>query len=211
VAPAAGNGYDIRMWKFTGPGKGRLFAVSALGAGLFASTYCAGQTPEQAQQWEAQRAQTQIEEKAKAERLQREREARRADPMSWVRTLNPMPAGGWEFRAVANDGSWAVYSTTHQLKRSHKQVTVWLRQEYAEPQTGNAGHYLSLVQKIEYDCDKERDRTLLVVYYAENNIQGGEQTEESDAKTAPWSAIVPGSRDEFNFSWACNVAQSGSH
>jgi hypothetical protein len=156
-------------------------------------------------------SQTQLEDKAKAERLQREREARRADPMSWVHTLNPMPAGGWEFRAVANDGSWAVFSTTHQLKRSHKLVTVWLRQEYAEPQTGGNGRYLSLVQKIQYDCEKERDRPLLVVYYTENNIQGGEQTEESDEKQAPWNAIVPGTRDEFNYAWACNAAQTGAH
>jgi hypothetical protein len=211
VAPFTGNGYDRWMHKFTGRRIGHALVVSALGTGFLAGTYCAAQTPEQTQQWEVQRAQTQLQEKAKAERLQREREARRADPMAWVRTLNPMPAGGWEFRAVANDGSWAVFSTTHQLKRSHKLVTVWLRQEYAEPQTGNNGRYLSLVQKIQYDCEKERDRPLLVVYYSENNIQGGEQTEESDEKQAPWSAIVPGTRDEFNYAWACNAAQTRAH
>jgi hypothetical protein len=84
------------------------------------------------------------------------------------------------------------------------------RMEYAEPQTGNSGRYLSLVQKIQYDCEKERDRALLVVYYTENNIQGGEQTEESDEKQAPWNAIVPGTRDEFNYAWACDAAKSGA-
>jgi hypothetical protein len=190
-----------------------LFAMAAvIGTGLFVSFNSAGQTPEQAQAWEAQRLQALADERAKSERLTREREARKADPMAWVRTLNPMTAGGWEFRAVANDGSWATYSTTHQMKRGGQLVTVWLRQEYAEPQVGNNGQYSSVVEKVQYDCAKERARPLLLIYYAENNIQGSEQSEEADTKTATWNAIVPGTRDEFNFLWACNSAKaSGSH
>ena len=194
------------MGKFTGP-----IALSALVAiGFFVIRDSAGQTPEQQQQWDAQRAQAAVVEKAKAERLAREREARKADPMSWVRTLNPMTAGGWEFRAVANDGSWATYSSSHQMKRSGKLVTVWLRQEYAEPQSGSEGRYLSVVQKVQYDCGKEQLRTLLVVYYGENNIQGSEESEEADPKTAPWTAIVPGTRDELNFTWACGAGKSSA-
>jgi hypothetical protein len=167
----------------------------------------AAQTPEQSQVWEQQRLQVLAEEHVRAEQLAREREARRADPMAWVRTLDPMAAGGWEFRAVATDGSWATYSTQHQLKRSGKQVTVWLRQEYAEPQSGGNGKYLSVVQKMQYDCAKERARTLLAVYYTANNIQGTEQTDEADPKSTPWNAIVPGTRDEFNFEWACSAGR----
>jgi hypothetical protein len=185
------------MFKYTGP-----LACLALTT-LLASVDCVGQTPEQTQAWEAQRVQAQAEEKLKAEQLARERAARRNDPMAWVRTLNPLSSGGWEFRAVADDGSWAAYSTNHQMKRSGKSITVWLRQEYAEAQVGSDGRYRSLVRKVEYDCAKQRSRTLLVKYYGDNNIEGGEETEESDAKTAPWDAIVPGTREEFNFSWAC--------
>jgi hypothetical protein len=184
-----------------------LIAMAGIAAGLFAGLDSSGQTPEQQQLWDAQRAQALADDKAKAERLARERAARRADPMAWVRTLNPMTAGGWEFRAVANDGAWATFSTNHQMKRSGKLVTVWLREEYAEPQTASEGRYLSLVQKMQYDCVKQQARTLLVVYYAENNIQGSEQSEEADAKTAPWNAIVPGTRDEFNITWACSAAK----
>jgi hypothetical protein len=187
------------MWKYSGP----LAMTAVLSAGLFVSFRSAGQTPEQMQMWEAQRAQALADERSKAEQLARDREARKADPMAWVRTLNPMAAGGWEFRAVANDGSWAAYSSNHQMKRSGPLVTVWLRQEYAEPQVGSSGKYSSVVQKMQYDCVKERARTLLIVYYADNNIQGSEQSEEADIKTAAWSAIVPGTRDEFNFLWAC--------
>ena len=114
-----------------------------------------------------------------------------------------MTSGGWEFRAVANDGSWATYSTTHQLKRSGKTVTVWLRQEYAEAQMNNSTPYFSIVEKIQFDCVKEQERPTLVVYYSGNNIQGTEQSEEADLKTAPWNAIVPGTRDEYNYLWAC--------
>jgi hypothetical protein len=189
---------------------GKYTALLAIAIGLFLSFDSAGQTPEQQQLWEAQRAQAFADEKTKAERLARERGARRADPMAWVRTLNPMTAGGWEFRAVANDGSWAIYSTNHQIKRSGKLVSVWLRQEYAEPQSGSEGKFLSVVQKVQYDCGKELARTLLTVYYAENNIQGSEQSEEADPKSAPWTAIVPGTRDEFNFMWACGGGKSAA-
>ena len=189
---------------------GKYTALLAIAIGLFLSFDSAGQTPEQQQLWEAQRAQALADEKTKAERLARERGARRADPMAWVRTLNPMTAGGWEFRAVANDGSWAIYSTNHQIKRSGKLVSVWLRQEYAEPQSGSEGKFLSVVQKVQYDCGKELARTLLTVYYAENNIQGSEQSEEADPKSAPWTAIVHGTRDEFNFMWACGGGKSAA-
>jgi len=185
--------------------------AAALLLSLLGSIDCFAQTPEQTQIWEAQRAERQAEEKLRQERLAREREARKADPMAWVKTLSPMSAGGWEFRAVASDGSWASYSSTHQIKHSGKLTSVWLRQEFAEPQTGSAGKYLSVVQNVQYDCAKEKARTLLVVYYSENNIQGGEQTEEADPK-APWAAIVPGTRDEFNFLWACSAGRAaGAH
>ncbi|MDP9065649.1 MAG: hypothetical protein M3O06_07285 [Pseudomonadota bacterium] len=125
--------------------------------------------------------------------------------MAWVRTLNPLTAGGWEFRSVADDGSWATYSTTHQLKRSGTTITVWLRLEYAEPQANGSQRFLSVVQKVQYDCAKERWRALTTVYYAQNNLQGSDETEEADAKTAPWSAIIPGTRDELDAAWACGA------
>jgi hypothetical protein len=184
---------------------GTMAAAAAIAAGLLASLSASGQTPEQQQMWDAQRAQALVEEKARVERLNRDRQARKADPMAWVRTLDPLTGGGWEFRSVAEDGSWATFTTDHQLKRSGKTITVWLRQEYAEPQSGEDGKYLSVVQKVQYDCAKQQERPLLVVYYASNNIQGGAQTDEGDIKTTPWNAIIPGTRDESNFLWACGA------
>jgi len=179
-------------------------AAAAVGAALgacLASAY--GQTPEQEKQWAADRERAAAAAKARAEQLARERAARKADPMGWVRTLDPMTSGGWEFRAVATDGSWAIFSSTHQLKRTGQVVTVWMRQEFAEPQAGEDGAYMSAVEKAQYDCKKEQSRNLLIVYYAANNIQGNEQTDEADPKSAPWSPIVPGTREESNFLWAC--------
>lgn len=121
-----------------------------------------------------------------------------------------MLAGGWEFRAVAADGSWAAFATRHQLKRAGSLVTVWLRQEYAEPQSGGTGSYSSVVEKVQYDCTKEHARPLVIIYYAANNIQGSEQTEEADLKTAAWNPIVPGTRDESNFLWACTAGKRDS-
>lgn len=180
-------------------------AITALAAGP-----CNAQTPEQTQIWDQQRAQAQSAALARSEQQARDRAARKADPMAWVKTLDPMLAGGWEFRAVASDGSWAAFATRHQIKRAASLVTVWLRQEYAEPQTGGSGNYLSVVEKVQYDCTKEHARPLVIIYYAANNIQGGEQTEEADLKTAAWNPIVPGTRDESNFLWACKTAKQDS-
>jgi hypothetical protein len=184
------------------------FCVSA-SAVLFAACLpvaaSLAQTPEQQQMWDAQRVQAVAEAKAKAERLAQERAARRADPMAWVRTLNPMSAGGWEFRGVATDGSWASYSTDHQIKRSGHMITLWLRQEYPEAQRDSAGDlYLSNVEQVQFDCGKDRQRLLIVIYYSENNISGGQQQEQNDPKNAPWQAVVPGTQSESVFQWACS-------
>jgi hypothetical protein len=188
-----------------------LAAIAAVVATvLLCSSNSVGQTPEQQKNWEADRARAAAEQKAQAERLARERAARKADPMAWVRTLDPMSSGGWEFRAVSNDGSSATFSSTHQMKRSGQVVTVWLRQEYAEPQSGSEGSYLSTVEKTQYDCKKEQARALLVVYYSTNNIQGTAETEETDGKNTPWNAIVPGTPEELNSLWACGAGKSAA-
>lgn len=154
--------------------------------------------------WDAQRAQVQAAEKAKAEKLAAQRAARKADPMAWVRSLNPLSAGGWQFRSVAPDGSWASFSTEHQLKRSGHLVTAWLRQEYPEPQRSNTGNiYLSYVEKIQYDCANERARALLIIYYSDNNITGSEESDATDVKQAVWVPIVPGTPAESLYQWAC--------
>jgi hypothetical protein len=180
----------------------------AAGACLLHTGVGVAQTPEQTKMWEAQRAQAQEEVKAKAERLAAQRAARKADPMAWVGTLNPMAAGGWQFRGVAPDGSWASYSTDHQMKRSGHLITVWLREEYPEPQRNNGGDiYFSYVEKIQYDCANERARALLIIYYSENNITGSETSEATDVKQAAWVAIVPGTQSENVYQWACAAAK----
>jgi hypothetical protein len=190
----------------------RWLAMSALAAACgMHNSAAVGQTPEQEKVWEAQRVQMQAEEKAKAELLANQRAARRADPMAWVRTLDPMSPGGWVFRAVAADGSWAIFSTEHQLKRSGHLVTAWLRQEYPEPQRNAAGDvYSSDVEKVQYDCAKDRAQVLLAIYYMQNNLAGSQQSEESDPKQAAWDAIVPGTQSEITFHWACNGGSAGA-
>ena len=168
------------------------------------------QTPEQEKTWAAERERAAAADKLRAEQLARDRAARRADPMAWVRTLDPMTTGGWEFRSVAPDGASAIFSSTHQLKRAGQTVTVWMRHEYAEPLSADGTPYSSAVEKVQYDCKKQQERSLLIVYYAANNVQGTQQTEEADGKNTPWNAIVPGTPDESNFLWACNQARGAA-
>ena len=184
-------------------------APATLAALLFCLPALA-QTPEQEKTWAADRERAAAADRLTAEQLARERTARRADPMAWVRTLDPMTAGGWEFRSVAPDGASAIFSSTHQIKRSGQTVMVWMRHEYAEAQTADSGPYLSAVEKVQYDCKKQQERTWLVIYYAANNVQGGQQTEEADGKNTPWNSIVPGTPEEANFSWACNQGRTAA-
>jgi len=189
-----------------------LFAGVLAGVCLLQSAVCAAQTPEQQKLWDAQRAQAQSDEKARTEKLAAQRAARKADPMSWVRTLNPLTAGGWQFRSVASDGSWASYSTEHQLKRSGHLVTAWLRQEYPEPQRSNSGNvYLSYVEKIQYDCSHEQARALLIIYYSDNNITGSEESDATNVKEAVWVPIVPGTPGESIYQWACAAGTGNVH
>jgi hypothetical protein len=182
------------------------------GACLSQSEACLAQTPEQEKIWEQQRAQRQAEEKARMEKLAAQRAARKADPMAWVRTLNPLSEGGWQFRSVAPDGSWASFSTEHQLKRSGHLVTAWLREEYPEPQRSDSGNiYLSYVEKIQYDCADERARALMIIYYSENNIAGSQESNATDIKQAAWVPIVPGTPSENIYQWACAAANVKPH
>jgi hypothetical protein len=191
----------------------RLIACAlTVGASLLPPAVGTAQTPEQQKLWDAQRAQSQANEKAKADLLAAQRAARKADPMAWVRTLNPMAAGGWQFRAVGPDGSWASFSTEHQMKRSGHLITVWLRQEYPEPQRNNAGDiYFSYVEKMQFDCANQQARGLLIIYYSENNISGSQSSEATDVKQAVWVPIVPGTDSENVYQWACEAANGKGH
>jgi hypothetical protein len=171
---------------------------------LLQTAHTPAQTPEQQKTWDEQRAQRQADEKARMEKLAEQRAARKADPMAWVHTLNPLSDGGWQFRSVAPDGSWANFSTERQMKRSGHLVTAWLREEYPEPQRSNSGNiYLSYVEKLQYDCANERARALLIIYYSENNITGSEESDATDIKQAVWVPIVPGTPAENIYLWAC--------
>ena len=97
------------------------------------------------------------------------------------------------------------------MKRSGHLVTAWLRQEYPEPHRSAAGDmYSSDVEKVQYDCAKQRSRVLMVIYYTENNLAGNQQTEEADPKQIDWDPIVPGTRSETIFRWTCGDDSAGA-
>jgi hypothetical protein len=200
------------MWNMKLDCRSLTGVVLLAGICLCQAEICLAQTPEQQKMWDEQRAQRQADEKARMEKLAAQRSTRKADPMAWVGTLNPLTDGGWQFRSVAPDGSWASFSTEHQLKRSGHLVTAWLREEYPEPQRSDSGNiYLSYVEKIQYDCANERARALLIIYYAENNIAGSQESDATDIKQAVWVPIVPGTPSENIYHWACSAGNGKAH
>ena len=65
----------------------RWAATAACGAALLAGVEIAGgQTPEQEKQWAVERERSNQAAQARAEQLARERAARKANPMGWVRS-----------------------------------------------------------------------------------------------------------------------------
>ena len=67
-----------------------LAGTLAIALGVMRVSTVVGQTPEEQKLWEAQRAQMHADEKAKADLLAKQRDARRADP-----TGSFGPCGGW--------------------------------------------------------------------------------------------------------------------
>jgi hypothetical protein len=142
----------------------------------------------------------------KAEEASRTGNAQRLDPgaTDWIKYLDPVPAGGWVFRGSAGDGSWALFTSKHQRKRIGQVVTLWLRWEQFEQQTGPAGiHFMSYIEKVEYDCGNDRARTLAQITYPKNNLKGDANNREFDPKTSAWELIAPGTQGENNLQFAC--------
>jgi len=154
-------------------------------------------------------AKMRAEEKSQADELAAAREKRKAEPMSWVNTLDPLPQGGWQFRFVAGDGSATVFSSSHQRSRVGAIVTVWFRYEHAEPiMNAHSFTYMSNVEKTQFDCANARTRLLSATYYAENNLAGKSENVEQDPNTISWRSIAPGSGYEVNIVWACGAIKS---
>ena len=124
--------------------------------------------------------------------------------VDWVNGLDPMPAGGWERRLADENGTWALFTSTHQRNRTGQIITIWQRWEFLLDQTSsNAASYRSSVEKNQFDCVHAMARSLSAAYYRDNNLNGDQRSVEVGPKAAAWYSIIPGTIGEQNFKQEC--------
>jgi hypothetical protein len=147
-------------------------------------------------------------EVAKLERKEAERKRQDDDMKYWTHELDPLPNGGWSFRHYADDWSWALYTSNHQRRRVGDVVTLWLRWEHRDSQSP-AGHaFRSYVEKVEFDCNGARMRTVAETFYAERNLKGNPHSLDLNPKSITWDSVIPGSQGEYNLQYACGNQHS---
>jgi hypothetical protein len=132
------------------------------------------------------------------------RQNRKANPLAWEQSLDPMPQGNWKLLFLANDGSMAIFVSSHQQSRSGTKLTVWFRTELGEAQDGT----MSFVEKDQFDCADARKRMLSVSKFPQSNLQGDAKSFDPDPSLVPWVSLSPGSVGEQLWQLLCGKSAS---
>jgi hypothetical protein len=124
---------------------------------------------------------------------------------AWAASLDKLPAGGWAFLMVSDDGTYAVFGSHRHATREGSTVSLWLRYEYREAQLNNANQlYKSVVQRKIYDCAHAASKSAADSFYSENNLGAPGSSYTYDEKKMAWDPAIPGSVGDSLLEWACN-------
>lgn len=115
----------------------------------------------------------------------------------WIKTLQLMPSGGWEWLTQAEGVQ--VFVSYRNTIREGNIVTVWQRWEYSHTVDG---YHKSIAERTQVDCVQVATRTLSQSLYPLNNL-GGDPQEITPEKTSPWKPQVPGTIGELVVSTVC--------
>jgi hypothetical protein len=125
----------------------------------------------------------------------------KAETEEWVKTLAPLPEGGWEWL------TWglgtAVYVSYRNAQRDGAVATAWLRWEFLSPRQYNGVSYKSNVARTQFDCVQMASRAQRVTLYESNSL-GGESQSLGYDKPPAWSPAIPGTLDEVVVTAVCN-------
>jgi hypothetical protein len=89
-----------------------------------------------------------------------------------------------------------VYVNPDTIRRKVEMVTMWVLFDFNMANTiGDNQSYLSLKEKIEYDCDGERGRILTLTHFSDHMGTGKVVYIDADEHKAKWQPVQP---DSFN-------------
>jgi hypothetical protein len=93
----------------------------------------------------------------------------------------------------ARDG--IVYGDSESARRKGDLVTIWVLYDYRTMQTRHGQSFVSMRAQNEYDCEKERVRSLAETRFSGNMASG--EILFDDAGESQWSPIPPGTVPKY--------------
>jgi hypothetical protein len=127
-------------------------------------------------------------------------DAARAATEEWIRTLDPLTAGGWELLTWNTGG--AIYVSYRNAQRDGAVATVWIRWEYLSPHQFKGVSYKSSAERTQFDCVQMTARALTQSFYERNSLAGDSQSFAYDKPM--WAPGVPGTLLEALGATVCN-------
>lgn len=122
------------------------------------------------------------------------------DQISWKTACGSNVGVGW-IKVGESDGMTG-YANPFSIRRNSERASMWELFDFNSRQTHESGeNYVSVKHQAEYDCEKNRYRTLSIVYHPENMGDGAPVFE--DGKRKKWEPVMPGSVDEILWGIAC--------
>jgi hypothetical protein len=104
-----------------------------------------------------------------------------------------------EWIEVDFDGNVTVYADLATIRKVGDRVKMWILIDYKTAQAGNP--YMSIRGQSEFDCKRERMRSLFLSFYSSNMGRG--HVVDSDDDPAKWKRVTPGSIDDSLWQIAC--------
>ena len=104
-----------------------------------------------------------------------------------------------EWIQVDFDGNVTAYADLSSIRKEGDKVKMWNLIDYKTVRAGNP--YMSIRGQSEFDCRRERMRSLFLSFYSRNMGRG--HVVDSDDDPARWRRVAPGSIDDSLWQIAC--------
>lgn len=99
------------------------------------------------------------------------------------------------------DGNATVYADPDTIRRAGNLVKMWNLIDYKTTRAAAGNPYVSIRAQSEFDCKKERMRSLYLSFHS-GNMSGG-NTVDSVNESGNWIPVAPGSMNETLRQIAC--------